>query len=416
MYMKNILIFFLTIFLFIGCKIQEKTTIDYQNDVIINDLKYLSSDKLEGRESGSKGEELAAKYIIGRFKALGIKPYLDNEYTQQFSKTIKANPHSIVPSDDDFKITGKNVIGFIDNQSNYNIVIGAHYDHLGYGHEGSLYKGPEAIHNGADDNASGVVALLELAKRLSDKEDQKYNYIMIAFSGEEKGLLGSNFFVKSSKCDPSSINYMLNMDMVGRLNKDRQLAVYGVGTSPIWSSLLKKIKSPKFKYKIELSGVGPSDHTSFYLQDIPVLHFFTGQHSDYHKPTDDAHLVNFEGILDVTQLLENIIERLNGKSKLEFTKTKDESEDVPNFKVTLGVFPDYLFDGIGMRIDGVSEGKPAFRANLEKGDIVIKLGDHEVADMMSYMRALSKFSPGEETTVVVKRGSENISKSIQFNK
>lgn len=413
--------FKLSVFLFLfiifnSCKVQQKTAEANQNTGLKTDLEYLASEKLEGRETGSEGEALAAQYIIDRFNKLGIKPINGKEFKQRFSKKVKANPHATEPSEDDFEIIGHNVIGFIDHGANQNIIIGAHYDHLGYGHEGSLYKGEEAIHNGADDNASGVVALLDLAEKLKNKTNQNNNYIIIAFSGEEKGLLGSNFFVKSTWFDIDKANYMINMDMVGRLNDDRQLAVYGTGTSPSWHPTIEKIKEPSFKFKFEESGVGPSDHTSFYLKNIPVLHFFTGQHKDYHKPSDDAHLINYNGINDVSIFIEKIIDKLNSAGKLEFTKTKDESEDVPRFKVTLGVVPDYLFDGKGMRIDGVSEGKPAFRASLKEGDVVVKLGEHEVVDMMSYMRALSKFTAGESTTVTVQRGENQITKEITFNK
>ena len=209
---------------------------------------------------------------------------------------------------------------------------------------------------------------------------------------------------------------MINMDMVGRLNKERQLAVYGTGTSPTWDGLFKKIKNPSFQYTFDPSGVGPSDHTSFYFKDIPVLHFFTGQHSDYHKPSDDPELINYDGIQEVISLIIQIISKTNDKPKLAFTKTAEDKGDSPRFKVTLGVVPDYLFDGKGMRIDGVRENRPAFRAELKDGDIVIKLGEREVADMMSYMKALSVFNPGDTTTVTVKRGDKEITKSITFEK
>ena len=178
-------------------------------------------------------------------------------------------------------------MGFIDNHADRAIVIGAHYDHLGYGDEGSLYRGDEkAIHNGADDNASGVAVMLNLVNKLKEANTGN-NYLFMAFSGEEMGLLGSNYFVKNATISTDDINYMINMDMVGRLNADSTLAVYGVGTSPYFKQVLMASNSA-FKIIENASGVGPSDHTSFYLSDIPVLHFFTGQHEDYHKPSDDS--------------------------------------------------------------------------------------------------------------------------------
>lgn len=400
-----------------GCKVQQIIPTQDQTNVIKADLEYLASDELEGRATGSPGEQLAAEYIIGKFEQMGLSPKGDQAgFLQHFSKTLRANPHAETPSEDDEIISGKNVIAFDDNRAKNTIIIGAHYDHLGYGHEGSLFTGEPSIHNGADDNASGVAALMNLANYLSKLPDQKYNYLFIAFSGEERGLLGSNYFCKNPTIHLDEVNYMINMDMVGRLNKERQLAVYGTGTSPTWDSLFKKIKKPSFKYTFDPSGVGPSDHTSFYFKDIPVLHFFTGQHSDYHKPSDDAELINYDGIQDVISLIIQIVSETNKKDKLSFTKTAEDKGDSPRFKVTLGVVPDYLFDGKGMRIDGVRENKPAYRAELKAGDIVIKLGEREVADMMSYMKALSVFDPGDTTTVTVKRGDEEITKTITFEK
>ena len=163
------------------------------------------------------------------------------------------------------------------------------------------------------------------------------------------------------------------------------------------------------------SGVGPSDHTSFYLQDIPVLHFFTGQHEDYHKPSDDVEKINYKGIATIEEMVTDLTMTLNMAGKLKFTKTKDESEDTPRFTVTLGVMPDYLFQGDGMRIDGVTDGRPASKAGFEKGDIVIEMGEMKVEGMQSYMKALSKFKKGDKTTVKVRRGEKEIKKKVTFN-
>jgi aminopeptidase YwaD len=310
---------------------------------------------------------------------------------------------------------GNNVIGFIDNNATQTVVVGAHYDHLGYGESGSLHRGEPAIHNGADDNASGIAALIELATYMK-RYGKKSNYMFIAFSGEEKGLLGSNYFVKHPTVDLKNINYMLNMDMVGRLKPDEKvLIINGTGTSDRWKGLIDSTKTEGLKIKETDSGVGPSDHTSFYLQNIPVLHFFSGTHSDYHKPTDDENKINYEGQIMIMKMIENILTRLDSSDKLTFVKTKNESnEDTPRFKVTLGVVPDYTFEGEGMRIDGVTDGKPASKAGLEAGDIVIQLGDYNVVDMMSYMKALGKFKHGESTKVKVKRGNTVVEKEITF--
>ena len=276
-----------------------------------------------------------------------------------------------------------------------------------------MYRGDtKEIHNGADDNASGVGVLLDLAKKLKDT-NKGNNYLFITFSGEEMGLLGSNYYAKNPTVSNDKANYMINMDMVGRLKADSTLAVYGVGTSPIFKQTLKA-HNQKFKLVQNESGVGPSDHTSFYNVDVPVLHFFTGQHEDYHKPSDDFDKLNYDGMSTISNYIFEVITDLNDNGKLAFRKTKNESEETPRFKVGLGVIPDYLFDGEGMRIDGISEDKPAQKAGLEKGDIVVKMGDSSVTDMMSYMKVLSTFKEGDKTIVVVDRNGEMVEKEIQF--
>ena len=404
------LLFFIFLFLLVSCK----SEINKENQ-IKEDVAFLASDFLEGRQTGTRGEKEAAKYISNRFKELGLVPKGTKKFLQPFTFKPKTNPHDEIKFDvnGDGTITGNNVMGLIDNKAENTIIIGAHYDHLGFGGEGSLYRDSiKAIHNGADDNASGVSILLNLAAKLK-KKNTKSNYLFIAFSGEEMGLLGSNYFVKNPTLDINKVSYMINMDMVGRLKQDSSLAVYGTGTSPIFKQILKS-HNDNFKLVQQESGVGPSDHTSFYLADIPVLHFFTGQHEDYHKPGDDSDKLNYDGMNLISNYIFNIISDLDNNGKLPFRKTKNESESVPRFKVGLGVIPDYMFDGKGMRIDGISEDKPAQKAGLQKGDIVIQLGDSIVTNLMSYMRALSIFEKGNKTKVIVKRGKKEVEAAINF--
>lgn len=379
------------------------------------DIGYLASDDLEGRAIGTDGEVLAARYIADKFKELGLEPKGTDKYFQVFKVNKPTNPHEqAVIGTDGEGISGRNVIGFINNGAQYTIALGAHYDHLGYGGEGSLYRGEDAaIHNGADDNASGTAALIQLAEILKKKKSN-YNFLFVAFSGEENGLWGSNYYAKNSTISIDSINYMLNMDMVGRLKEDKSIAINGVGTSPVWKEAIEMANIDSLKIVTSESGVGPSDHTSFYLQDVPVLHFFTGQHSDYHRPSDDADKINYPGMVKVIRYIERLIDELDTQEKLAFTKTQDDSGSSPRFTVSLGVVPDYLYDGQGMRIDGVTEGKPAAAAGMEKGDVVLKLGDSTIVDMMGYMRALSAFELGDETTVEFKRGEEVKSSKIKF--
>lgn len=385
------------------------------NSQLANDFKqhisYLADDKLKGRYTGSAGEKLAADYIVKQFQSEGIysvngKPSA-KKYLQRF--VYHMNVDSVRK-----KVKGNNVIAFIDNKAEYTIVLGAHYDHLGMGDsKHSTYRGEPAVHNGADDNASGVAMIIELAQRLKSSGYTKNNYLIIAFSGEELGLFGSKWYVTHPLVDTSKINYMLNFDMVGRVDSNKIL-VSGVGTSPLWKEAMKNIQSP-LHVKTSESGIGPSDHTSFYLQNIPVLHFFSGQHKDYHKPSDDEEKINYRGMEAIFDYVMNLIAVLDSKGKIAFTKTKDdEHEKAPKFTVTMGVMPDYTYEGKGMRIDGVTEGKPAAKAGLKQGDVIIQLGDLLITDMMSYMKALAAFKKGDTTTVKFKRGNEEMVKEVQF--
>jgi len=316
---------------------------------------------------------------------------------------------------DEIYKTGHNVVGYINNQADNTIVVGGHYDHLGYGGPGSRYTGKTAIHNGADDNASGTAMVIELARWLKNGELTNNNYMFVAFSGEEMGLYGSKSLVKYPGFKKEKINYMLNYDMVGRLNEDSVLNINGVGTSSKWS-LLDSLNVSGIKEVVTTeSGMGPSDHASFYLQDIPAIHFFTGAHNDYHKPSDDEELINYAGLRSIFNLTTELMNQLDEVGKLDFLKTKDtNTNSAPKFTVTLGVMPDYVFDGKGMRIDGVTEGKTADEAGIESGDVVIKMGDFNVYDMMSYMEALSKFKKGDKTIVTVKRAESTLQMDILF--
>lgn len=385
-------------------------------EAIKKDVYFLADDKLEGREIGTSGELMAAEYIVSRFKAIGVAPAgVDGSYYQSFTGKAEVDHHGNPVDTNAEPPRGINVIGFLDNKAPTTVIIGGHYDHLGYGHFGSLHAGEPEIHNGADDNASGIAAMLQLAEHLKTRYTSN-NYLFIAFSGEEKGLWGSNYFSKNPTISKASMNYMINMDMVGRLKAEKTLAINGVGTSPSWTPVINKLKVDGIKPVTTESGIGPSDHTSFYLIDVPAIAFFTGQHSDYHKPTDDADKVNYSGIQSVVQYIDALIGQLDDDGKLLFTKTKDDSMggDNPRFTVTLGVMPDYLFAEKGMRIDGVREGRPASNAKMLAGDIVIQMGEHIVDDMNGYMDALSKFKKGDEAMVKFKRGKEVMEAMVKF--
>jgi hypothetical protein len=311
---------------------------------------------------------------------------------------------------------GRNVAAFLDHGAARTLVIGAHYDHLGYGDDGSRHRGEPAIHNGADDNASGTAALLELARYYANQDlYRNHNYLFVAFSAEEKGLIGSKYFADHSPIPLASLNYMLNMDMVGRLSESLSLAISGVGTSPAWPKALAAIQCYGMTTKTSESGVGPSDHTSFYLKDIPVLHFFTGTHSDYHLPSDDSDKINFEGLSLVTAYIASLINELDDEGKLAFSKTQDASDAPrPRFSVTMGIMPDYVFDGEGVKIDAVTEGRPASAAGIQAGDVLIQLGERKIRDVNSYMEALSQFKKGDQTRALLRRGSEEVQVEVVF--
>ncbi|MBS1732153.1 MAG: M28 family peptidase, partial [Bacteroidetes bacterium] len=311
---------------------------------------------------------------------------------------------------------GHNVVAFLNNNASNTIIIGAHYDHLGYGEDhNSLYNGSTPmIHNGADDNASGTAALIELSKLLQSSDLKSNNYLFIAFSGEELGLFGSKYFTDHPTISMGSVNYMINMDMVGRLNDSTHgLTIGGYGTSPYWSHLIDT-SNKYFRIKVDSSGSGPSDHTSFYKKDIPVLFFFTGTHFDYHKPSDDADKINYTGEIRVIRYIYDIIKNADGKEKLAFTKTRETSTGKSTFKVSLGVMPDYTYNGTGVHVDGVSAGKAAEKAGVKTGDVLTQLGEHKFTDVQSYMNALNKFNKGDSTKLKLMRDGKEIILDVTF--
>ena len=382
---------------------------------MLSDITFLASDKLKGRTFGSKGETAAGNYIAGRFKELGLQPKGDQDTWFQSLTVKNPNPHTVefAKNTDPGSLSGRNVIGYLDHGAPLTVIFGAHLDHLGMGSFGSLGDGKPAIHNGADDNASGIAMLLELADRL--KGHQGLNYLFIAFTGEENGLWGSNYFTKNPTIDLSNVTAMINFDMVGRLNPENKMAINGVGTSPGWPEMIKTANTFGFSITSGESGIGPSDHSSFYVMDMPVLHFFTGSHEDYHKPTDDVEKINSAGMVRIADMVIALISEISNKEKMPFAKTKDaDPSSTPNLEVTLGVLPDYLYDGVGLRLDGVREGKPAEKAGMKKGDVIIKMADKEIKDIYAYMDVLGTFHKGDKTSVTALRDGKEIVFEIIF--
>ena len=321
---------------------------EIKKENLVKHIETLAADEFEGRGTGTTGEEMAASYIERQFKKMKLKPWGDSQtFRQEF--TFKGGIHGSSPEG-----KAKNVVAFLDNNADRTIVIGAHYDHLGMGDQGSsLDANPGSkIHNGADDNASGVAGVLELARYFqSNKIKEENNFLFICFSGEELGLHGSKYFTEHPTIDLEKVNYMINLDMVGRFEQDKGLSVGGSGTSPVWETLLKRLSTDAMTIKTDSSGTGPSDHTSFYLKNIPVLHFFTGSHSDYHKPSDDFEKINYEGEVDVLNLIVKVISSNETQDSLAFLTTKTKSMGgARSFKVTMGLMPSYSSDVEGLKL------------------------------------------------------------------
>ena len=325
-----------------------------------------------------------------------------------------------------------NVVGIVRGAdprlSSEYVVIGAHYDHLGLGGPESLAQNPEGqIHHGADDNASGTSAMLELARVFAANRSQlKRSVVFCAFSGEELGLLGSGAYTKNPPVSLQSTVAMINMDMVGRL-KNGALVVGGAGTSPVWKQLLQKLTaeeapassagtsaSAHLKISFQEDGYGPSDHQSFYVKNVPVLFFFTGSHEDYHKPSDTADKINSDGIRQIAELAGEVAMWVaNENERIAFTQVKTESRPAGRgFRVYLGTVPNYSDQADGLKLDGVRAGSPAEKAGLRAGDVIIKIGGMAVKNVYDYTYALGEMRAGEEVAVVVRRDTGEVTLKI----
>ncbi len=379
------------------------------------DVAYLASDILAGRAAGSPFADEAAAYLAMRMEQLSLKPMGDEQtYLQRFPIIVAGHGQN----KDAPQLYTSNVLGYLDNQAPQTIMIGAHYDHLGFGGSGSgsLHIGDPEPHNGADDNASGVAMIFDLAERLQqDGANDDYNFLIVGWSAEEMGLVGSKYLAEHMPEGMPALVGVINFDMVGRLSEEKVLAVNGTGTSPVWPDLLASAAKDRVTLMSHESGLGPSDHASFYLKDLPVLHFFTGQHPQYHKPGDDVHLVNFDGMVTISDVVYDVIDGLPESGEIPFTKTKDESmNEVSAFKVTMGVMPDYVYAGEGMRIDGVLDDRPAMKAGLERGDVLIEMDGTRVGDIYDYMECLGEHEKGDKVNIIVERKGEKLKKRIIF--
>lgn len=363
-------------------------------DAPLDVVRYLAHDALAGRRAGSAGERCAADFIAARFRAIGLRPGgEDGTYFQQVRIASVVDPHA-TPG------TGRNVIGVLEGTTPFAgiVVVGAHHDHLGMGGSGSLAPGVEAVHNGADDNASGVAALLEVAERLASGARPRRTVVFVTFTGEELGLLGSARFA----ADVIRMNAMLNLDMVGRL-ENRALIVYGLDTAVEWRTLVADAaRAEGIPLALEDDGFGPSDHTSFYARGVPVLHFFSNVHAQYHRPEDDWDRIDVAGLRRVADLVTRIARHI-ADSDIDLTPQAGAgtppATNAQGYGTYLGSVPDFTPVERGVRLTGVSPGSPAERAGLAAGDILIGLGEHEVADLQGLTDALRAHRPGDRVVV-----------------
>ena len=401
-------------------------------DRIRSDIAYLADDRLEGRGTGTAGNDSAASWLARRHALLRLRPLVVDEslacqtsagdhicvsYFQHFIANGAELAHAGKPDG----VPTQNVVALVPGRDpalrGQYVVLGAHFDHLGRSIEGALDpEAGHAIRNGADDNASGTAAILELARRLAAHPTRR-SIIVVHFSGEELGLLGSQWFVEHAPVSLDSIDAMLNFDMVGRLRKDR-LLVFGVGTATELPAVVDSANvAPKLDLVKQDDGIGPSDHSSFYAKGIPVLHFFTDLHEDYHRATDDVDRINAPGEVRVVDLAERIVREIADRparltpvrvAPKQVTTTQREGSNV-----YLGSIPDMAGSGVaGLRLTGVRAGSPADKGGLKAGDVIVLFGGREVRDLYTYSDALYAHHPGDEVEVVYVRGGTQHSTTV----
>jgi acetylornithine deacetylase/succinyl-diaminopimelate desuccinylase-like protein len=320
------------------------------------------------------------------------------------------------------KVEVKNVIGVLEGEgplADETVVIGAHYDHVGMGGQGSLAPGSKAVHNGADDNASGTVALIELARRFGSRDKKPARRIVfIAFTAEERGLIGSAHYVKNPVFPLDKTIAMLNMDMVGRVTDDK-LVVYGIGTTPRWKKLIEaEGKKHNFKLTLKEGGFGPSDHSSFYGKKMPVLHFFSGTHKDYHRPTDDWDKINLAGMSRVVQMVEEIADNtIATKERPKYIEVKRKSTQArTGSRPYFGSIPDFAEEAKGYAIMAVAGGSPAEKGGLKGGDVIVGLGGQKIGNLSDFDLALRKFKAGDEVDIVVQRKGKEVKLKVILGK
>jgi len=390
---------------------QTKDTLTPGAHRALEALRYLAADAREGRGVGTRGLEESGAYLAARFREIGLKPGGTDGYFQPF--TISPDAPAAFHSN----IGGKsirNVIGVLPGRSaargGETIIIGAHYDHLGLGGFGAM-DDPDStgkVHNGADDNASGTTAVLEVARILVHRKLDR-TVVFITFSGEEEGDLGSEYYVKHPTLPGDSIYAMLNMDMVGRLRNAR-LTANGAATAQEFPALLDSLNrtggTPRFDLQASGDGWGPSDHASFYAAKHPVLFFFTGLHEDYHRTTDDVEKIDVNGLERVASFVADVATALaNRPGTLTFVAAPPPQMSTrgAGYGAYLGTIPDMSESPGGVRITGTRSGSPAEKAGLTAGDVITAIGSKTIGNLYDMTDALRAHQAGDTVEIVVKR-------------
>lgn len=395
----------------------QAATIDQPR--ILDDIKFLADDRLEGRMTGTAEADTAAAYIEQRFKQVGLQAPAGGWF-QEF-KVEGGAAQKVAAAG----ATGRNVVGLLPGSDpvlrEEIIVVGAHYDHLGGGSFGALDPDSTGkVHNGADDNASGVAAIINLAQRMAADPPAR-TIVFVAFSGEELGLLGSAWYVRQPAVPLSRTMAMINFDMVGRLRNDK-LIIYGTETATQFTPLLDSInKSFGFDLKMRGDGYGPSDQSAFYAVKKPVLHFFTDLHEDYHRTTDDWQKINVAGMLKVTDFAAALLRELGDRpTPLTFVDQPSPHAQAPapgqvqtpGYGAYLGTVPDMGGDAAGVKLSGVRAGSPAEKAGLQRDDVITRIGDTEITDLQAMTDALRAHKPGDVVPVTVQRDGKPLTVTV----
>ena len=376
------------------------------------DVRYLADDAREGRGLGTAGLDSAAAYVAAQFRQIGLRPAGTDGYFQPFrvDSTAPALAHSGIGA-----VNVKNVVGLVPGRGSLArqvVVLGAHYDHLGLGGMGSLDPDSTGVvHNGADDNASGTAALIEAARILAGRSAPEQRAIVfVAFTAEESGLLGSDYYVKNP-VDPIDSTYaMINFDMVGRIKGDTVITI-GTGSASELPMLLDSVNAgASLTLRPQPDPWGGGDHSSFYAATIPVVHLFTDTHSDYHRTTDDWEKIDVEGIERISRYAADLAWAfVTRRDWLTFVNVPQPQQVASGGRgAYLGTIPDMSGSPGGVRLTGVRAGSPADSAGLRAGDVLIQLGEHEVKDLYDMTDALRAHAPGDVVTIVVMRDGQRL--------